>query len=147
VVADTGKHAIRVVMPGSAVRTLGRQREAGFAGGKGASCAVGKKKKWTSGGGGGGSRKNEVGGKHLSKPHCQNWMADTLTKLKKQCGDEHEYLLHPNGRWVLLQRRFSKPLSPKPSFTTEVSKPCCLAFPIAELGLHAGAQGARAQTN
>ena len=51
--------------------------------------------------------------------------ANTLTKLKKQCGDEHEYLLHANGRWVLVQRRFSnpKPLSPKPSFTSEVSNP------------------------
>ena len=135
-VADTGNHAIRVVTPGSAVRTLGRQQQAGFADGQG---SRGKKKKVTSGGG-------PVFEYTSQKTSIGIMMADTLKKLKKQCGDEHEYLLHPNGRWALLQRRFSKPLSPKPSFTTEVSKPA-LAFPLAELGLHAGAQGARAQTN
>ena len=38
VVADTGNHAIRVVMPGGAVRTLAGSGEAGFADGQGAAA-------------------------------------------------------------------------------------------------------------
>ena len=30
---------------------------------------------------------------------------ERLTRLKLQCGEDHTYEVHPNGRWVLLQRR------------------------------------------
>ena len=40
VVADTGNNAIRVVTPGSAVRTLAGNGEAGFADGQGAAAAL-----------------------------------------------------------------------------------------------------------